>query len=275
MKADHHLQTSGAVGIIDAVVSNTPIFVRTAVPASHLDGSIVINNAKLTNVPVAVGIASTGATLLAGGTTTIASWGQGNVYKGSSGTGTFTQGTIVNANKPSSLVDASGRIFGRTHPQYAAYSTSQFVSVRDNGAKGDGKTDDTAALNAIFAKFAGCKIIFFDAGTYIVTSTVTIPAGTQIVGEAWSVIAGKGAAFNSQSNPTPVVRVGASGSSGIIEITDMLFTTVGPGEQHLFELPIMEHIFIFFSAAPGAVVVEWNVKQSSQGSAGMWDSHIR
>ncbi|KAF5330865.1 hypothetical protein D9619_005867 [Psilocybe cf. subviscida] len=248
-------QTSGAVGIIDAVVSNTPIFVRTAVPATHLDGSIVINNAKLTNVPVAVGIASTGATLLAGGTTTIASWGQGNVFKGSSGTGTFTQGTIVNANKPSSLVDSSGRIFGRTHPQYAAFSTSQFVSVRDNGAKGDGKTDDTAALNAIFAKFSGCKIIFFDAGTYIVTSTLTIPAGTQIVGEAWSVIAGKGSAFGSQSNPTPVVRVGASGSSGIVEITDMLFTTVG--------------------SAPGAVVVEWNVKQSSQGSAGMWDSHIR
>lgn len=225
-------QTSGAVGIIDAVVSNTPIFVRTAVPATHLDGSIVINNAKLTNVPVAVGIASTGATLLAGGTTTIASWGQGNVYKGSSGTGTFTQGTIVNANKPSSLVDSSGRIFGRTHPQYAAFSPSQFVSVRDNGAKGDGKTDDTAALNAIFAKFAGCKIIFFDAGTYIVTSTVTIPAGTQVVGEAWSVIAGKGSAFSSQSNPTPVVRVGASGSSGIVEITDMLFTTVGPGEHY-------------------------------------------
>jgi hypothetical protein len=28
-------------------------------------------------------------------------------------------------------------------------------------------------------------------------------------------------------------------------------------------------------SAPGAIVVEWNVQQSSQGAAGMWDSHIR
>jgi glucan 1,3-beta-glucosidase len=27
--------------------------------------------------------------------------------------------------------------------------------------------------------------------------------------------------------------------------------------------------------APGAIVMEWNIKGSSQGSAGMWDSHIR
>ncbi|KAF8969934.1 exo-beta-1,3-glucanase [Flammula alnicola] len=251
-------QTSGALAIIDATITNTPIFVRTAVASNgKLDGSLVINNAKLSNVPVAVGVESTGATVLAGGTTTITSWGQGNVYHGSSGSGTFTQGSIVAANKPSVLLDSSGKIFGRTHPQYADFSPSQFISVKDNGAKGDGKTDDTAAITAVFNKFAGCKIIFFDAGTYVVTSTITIPAGTQIVGEGWSVIAGKGSAFQSQSNPTPVVRVGAPGSQGIMEITDLIFTTIGP--------------------AAGAIVVEWNVKQPSgqTGGTGMWDSHIR
>jgi len=50
-----------------------------------------------------------------------------------------------------------------------------------------------------------------------------------MVGEAWSVIAGKGAAFQNQNSPTPVVRVGASGSQGIMEISDILFATVGPG----------------------------------------------
>ncbi|PPQ77526.1 hypothetical protein CVT25_011323 [Psilocybe cyanescens] len=248
-------QTSGAVAIIDATINNTPIFVRTSAASNgKLDGSIVINNAKLVNVPTAVSVEG-GPTLLAGGTTTITSWGQGNVYKGS--TGGFTQGAIVSANKPSSLLDSSGKIFGRTHPQYANFAVSQFVSVKDNGAKGDGKTDDTAAITAIFQKFAGCKIIFFDAGTYVVTSTITIPAGTQIVGEAWSVIAGKGPTFQNQNNPTPVVKVGDTNSQGIIEITDMLFTTMGP--------------------AAGAVVVEWNVKQPSgtTGGAGMWDSHIR
>ncbi|KIK63593.1 glycoside hydrolase family 55 protein [Collybiopsis luxurians FD-317 M1] len=250
-------QTVGSEAIIDATVSNTPIFVRSSQASNgRLAGSLVINNAHLTNVPVAVGVVG-GATVLTGGTTTIASWGQGNVFTGTNGAGTFKQGTIAAPNKPSSLLDSSGRIFGKTHPQYAAYAVSQFVSVKDNGAKGDGHTDDTAALNAIFAKFSGCKIIFFDAGTYIVTSTLTIPAGTQMVGEAWSVIAGSGSAFQNINNPVPVVQVGAANSQGVVEITDIIFTTVGP--------------------TPGAVVVEWNVKQPSgqNGGAGMWDSHIR
>lgn len=61
------------------------------------------------------------------------------------------------------------------------------------------------------------------------SSTITIPAGARIVGEAWSVIAGSGSAFVNQDAPQVVVRVGEKGSQGIVEITDMLFTTVGPG----------------------------------------------
>ncbi|KAJ7164261.1 pectin lyase fold/virulence factor [Mycena filopes] len=249
------LTTVGANSIIDAVATNTLIFVRmsTAGGGRHAGASLVLNNIKLTNVPTAVGVFG-GAVVLAGGTTTIAAWAQGN-YLGSGATGKFMQGTIPVVPKPAALLDSSGKIFGRIHPQYAAYAVSQFVSVRDQGAKGDGKTDDTAALKAIFAAYAGCKIIFFDAGTYVVTSTLQIPAGTQIVGEAWSVIAGKGAAFQNSNSPQPVVQVGAAGSTGVVEITDIIFSTIGP--------------------AGGAIVVEWNVKQSSQGSVGMWDSHIR
>ncbi|KAJ6608596.1 exo-beta-1,3-glucanase [Mycena sp. CBHHK59/15] len=250
-------QTVGAEAIIDATVTNTPIFVRTSTASNGAvigAGSLVLNNIKLTNVATAVGVVG-GAVVLAGGTTTIASWGQGNVYTGSSSTGKFTQSSIVAPTKPAALLDSAGKIFGKTHPQYATYAVSQFVSVRDQGAKGDGTTDDTAALKAIFAAYAGCKIIFFDAGTYVVTSTLTIPAGTQIVGEAWSVIAGKGAAFQNVNSPQVVVQVGAPGSTGLVEITDIIFSTIGP--------------------SPGAIVVEWNVKQATQGGAGMWDSHIR
>ena len=41
---------------------------------------------------------------------------------------------------------------------------------------------------------------------------------------------GTGSAFSDINNPQVVVRVGAPGSSGIVEITDMLFTTRGPSE---------------------------------------------
>lgn len=85
-------------------------------------------------------------------------------------------------------------------------------------------------IHIIFFQYSGCKIIFFDAGTYIVTSTLTIPAGTQIIGEGWSVIAGKGTNFQSQTSPQVVVQAGAASSQGVLEISDMIFTTIGPGK---------------------------------------------
>lgn len=162
------LQTVGGEAIIDAVVTNTPIFVRTSKPSSSFAGSLVLNNIKLNNVPTAVGVVG-GAVVLSGGTTTIANWVQGNVFKGTSAAGTFTKGSIAAPTKAASLLDSSGRIFGKTHPQYASYAVEQFVSVKDNGAKGiflyripysascsrllgDGRTDDTAAIKAIFDK---------------------------------------------------------------------------------------------------------------------------
>ena len=62
------------------------------------------------------------------------------------------------------------------------------------------------------------------------TSTVTIPTGTRMVGEAWSVLSGKGPAFQDQDNPQVVFKVGEKGCQGIIEITDIIFSTVGPGD---------------------------------------------
>ncbi|KAF8184875.1 glycoside hydrolase family 55 protein [Mycena galopus ATCC 62051] len=248
----------GAEAIIDAVVTDTPIFIRSATPSNNaLVGSLVLTNIELNNVSTAVGIVG-GGEVLAGApnsTMTIESWVQGNIYSGSNSTGVFGQTNIAPPPIDSSLLNANGQIFGKMHPQYADYHVTQFVSVRDHGATGDGKTDDTEAIKAIFFEYGTSKIIFFDAGTYIVTSTITIPCGARVVGEAWSVISGAGTAFQDQDNPQVVVRVGEPGSQGVVEITDIIFSTVGP--------------------APGAIVVEWNVKESKQGSAGVWDTHIR
>lgn len=271
--------SSGGVGseaIIDAVVMNTDVFISTTTPSnSSRQGSLVLNNIFLQNVPVAVGVQN-GEVVLEGtnAVTTIYSWAQGNVYHGTDGKPVFTQGMILAPQKPWNIVTPQGKIFGRTHPQYPDYALDQIVSVKSLGAVGDGVTDDTKALQKVFDEYAGCKLIFFDAGTYYVTDTLVIPAGSQVVGEAWSVIMGGGSEFQNENNPKAVVQVGEScsgfpalcclpgasgllGPHGILEISDIVFTTRG--------------------YAPGAIVVEWNVHEplDVQGGAGMWDSYIR
>ncbi|KZT11300.1 glycoside hydrolase family 55 protein [Laetiporus sulphureus 93-53] len=246
-------QTVGGVAIIDAIVSHTPVFLSASNSSNSLSGSVVLSNIQLTNVSTAVGVVN-GDVILEGGSTTIDSWGQGNIYSGTTSSFTFTKGDIVAPTKASSLLD-NGQIFSKGIPQYADYSVDQFVSVKTLGATGDGSTDDTAALQSIFDQYSGCYIIYFDAGTYIVTSTLTIPAGTQMVGEAWATIMGSGDAFEDQNTPTVMVKVGDAGSTGTLEISNMIFSTRGP--------------------AAGAIVVEWNVASDTQGGAGMWDTYIR
>jgi glucan 1,3-beta-glucosidase len=226
----------------------------------------VLNNIHLQNVPTAVGILG-GQVVLAGGTTTIESWGQGNIYSGSSSSYKFVKSNIPAPPKAASLLDASGRIFGRSHPQYEDYAVDQFISVKSQGAKGDGHTDDTGALQAVLDKVcestympaeyvglsaagpvlwmqdyilrcwvsetqtwaAGKMTLCMIFSVYFITNTLKIPAGTQMVGEAWSVIMGGGSAFSNMNEPTVMIQAGAPGSSGILEITDVVFTTQGPG----------------------------------------------
>ncbi len=58
-----------------------------------------------------------------------------------------------------------------------------YVNVRSYGAKGDGATNDTAAIKkAINAAKSGGKTVFFPAGLYNVNSTITVPAGVNIEG---------------------------------------------------------------------------------------------
>ncbi|KAL4864036.1 hypothetical protein BDV12DRAFT_201538 [Aspergillus spectabilis] len=55
--------------------------------------------------------------------------------------------------------------------------------------------------------------------------------------------------------PTGPSLVGEVGDSGVIQISDMLFTVKG--------------------ATAGCILMEWNIHESTQGSAAMWDSHFR
>ena len=55
------------------------------------------------------------------------------------------------------------------------------VLVEDFGAKGDGVTDDTAAIQAAFNNTAGSPVEFRDR-TYRVSATLNIPSGLRVYG---------------------------------------------------------------------------------------------
>lgn len=56
------------------------------------------------------------------------------------------------------------------------------VNIRDEGATGDGVTDDTAAIAAAFTKVAAGGVVFVPAGTYLMSAKQQVPAGVRLVG---------------------------------------------------------------------------------------------
>jgi glucan 1,3-beta-glucosidase len=250
-------QTVGSVLLIDSKISNTPIGVSTVYQTGEgaTNGTLILDNVDFSaNVPVAVSNAGTKATILAGNKK-VASWYQGREYL-SANAGKAVQGSSSTATKPANLLTSSGAIFSRSKPQYEKVAVGSFLSTKDNGAKGDGVTDDTAAIQALFNRAGAGDVVYFDHGAYVITSTVKVPKNIRITGEIWPLImAGGSTSFKDQANPQPVFQVGQPGDTGSVEISDLMFETLGP--------------------QPGAILVEWNVAQSSQGSAGMWDVHFR
>lgn len=251
------VQSVGSVILIDSDISNTPIGIavsRDATSTPVTGGTLILENVRLNNVPVAVQ-APGKTTVLVGstGTKTIAAWAEGHVYLPSGPT--VFQGEFTPNSRPSSLT-AGTDYYERSKPQYENVRVSEFISVRSAGAKGDGVTDDSDALIAVISEAALTgKIVFFDAGYYRVTKTIYIPSGSRVTGEAYPVIMSSGAFFNDMSKPQPVVKVGKPGEKGTVEWSDMLVSTQG--------------------AQAGAILIQWNLDSSATTPAGMWDVHSR
>ncbi|PSR80907.1 glycoside hydrolase family 55 protein [Coniella lustricola] len=252
------VQTVGSVLFLDSKISNTQTGVNTSylTTESSTNGTLIIDNVDMSNnVDVAVLDAMSGSTVVTGNQI-VNNFMQGNSYQ--SGTGVASQKSIAsNTTKPAVLLNSDGTVFTRSKPQYETLSASSFVSVKSNGAKGDGSTDDTAAIQAILNNATDGQVIFFDHGAYVITDTIKVPGTKNIkmTGEAWPMIMAKGTSFNDMSNPKPVFQIGQPGDTGAVEMSDMVFETLGP--------------------APGAIMIEWNMAGSSNGAAGMWDVHAR
>jgi glucan 1,3-beta-glucosidase len=249
----------GSITLFDSKIVNTPIGIitsRTASSEPDAAGSLYLENVKLDNVGIAVQ-GPNGTSYLVGSSvpSDIEAWADGHRYlpKGP----VEARGPIAPTKRPTELLDDTGKYYERSKPQYGDISLSQFLSARDLGATGDGRTDDTAALNAAISRAATeHKILFLDAGFYKVTSTINILPGSIIVGEALSsVFLSAGPYFNNINAPKPVVQIARQGEQGRVELSDLIVST--QGQQ------------------AGAILIEYNLGTYNDEPAGLWDVHTR
>ena len=70
------------------------------------------------------------------------------------------------------------------HPEGVTNPNTGYLSAKEFGAVGDGVTDDTDALERLFAEaFLQKKAAFFDPGTYLIRRSLTLRTGMEIFGK--------------------------------------------------------------------------------------------
>ncbi|KAJ9137086.1 Glycoside hydrolase family 55 protein [Pleurostoma richardsiae] len=201
----------------------------------------------------------------------IAQTPSGTVLSATSHVNTFTYGNTVGRNptygatttsntRPAALAPG-GRYPVLPAPNYASNPVSDFINVKDpsqNGGYtvlGDHTIDESGVLNKVLAyAAANNKIAYFPFGKYRVDSTLLVPKGSRIVGEAWATITGNGDYFKDSANPKPVVAVGNGGDVGVAQIQDMRFTVS--------------------DVLPGAIIVQFNMAGNSPGDVALWNSLV-
>ncbi|KAK4119685.1 glycoside hydrolase family 55 protein [Parathielavia appendiculata] len=194
------------------------------------------------------------------------------ILPGQSHIAQFTYANTVNSNpiyqpltssflsRPPALAPG-GRYPVPPAPSYASLPVTSFLNIKDPGQNGgrrvlgDNTVDESATLNAILRLAADQnKIAYFPFGKYRVDSTLLIPAGSRIVGEAWATIVGYGSFFKDEKNPKPVVQVGLPGEVGVAQIQDMRFT-VG-------------------DVLPGAIILQFHLAGANPGDVAIWNSLV-
>ncbi|KAL7931284.1 glycoside hydrolase family 55 protein [Trichoderma chlorosporum] len=236
------------IGIVDAKSINSGVTFSTTVYPS-----IVIDNlTKDTGSDIVV---------LRGSTALKSSSHVVNYSYGNTVNGNPIYGPVSGTTARPSSVAPGGRIPAVVVPNYAQNPVTDFVNVKDpsqNGGqtvKGDGSTDDSAALNKVL-QFAAAnnKIAYFPFGDYRVQSTLLVPVGSRLVGEAWSTISGGGSFFKDASNPKPVVQVGNDGDVGVAQLQDFRFTVS--------------------DVLPGAIILQFNAAGNNPGDVALFNSLI-
>ncbi|KKY28220.1 putative exo-beta [Diplodia seriata] len=244
-------QTSGSLTVIDSYTANSGTFVSSY---ESVNGSnqLVLENIQSDGDTVTL----SGDIILRGNVPF--TWIRGQVYTQGNPSPSYQQGAMVYTPRSSALT-SNGNYFVMKPPTFHEYDSSQILNIKavpEYPVYGDGNTDDTKSINAILTQYAGCKVIYIPAGTYVVTNTIFIPRGTRIYGDAYaSVISAKGPTFSYPNIPMPMVQVGAPGDVGVAQIVDMMFTV---GE-----------------VLPGCKLVEVNMAGEQPGDVALINSHMR
>jgi hypothetical protein len=250
----NNAQNKAWVSVIDGTTINSGTFFTSRSPyPNFMLENIIADSSKNAVVIVAGDIKVSGrtrtGTYVYGNTV-----GADPVYQ--------TNNQPVSVNRPSALTTGSNGFYPTvTANQYPKARVSDVVNLKNpnqNGGvtlKGDNSANDGPALQSALNYAAqNNKIAFLPFGIYRTLQTITIPSGTELIGNGWSTISGYGSNFSDPSNPTPVVQIGTPGTTGTAHIQDIRFT-VG---QRL----------------PGAIIVQVHLAGRSPGDVSISNSLI-
>jgi glucan 1,3-beta-glucosidase len=250
----------GSFALVDSVATSVPKVIVTKSQKSGntttADDSIIIDN--LETIGCQSTVIAGESVILTGSVPRTWVYGDAFLPGVSSMAGAHDFGTTYPTNRPAALV-SNGKYFTMAPPTYQQYSLQNVINVKTVEGlpvHGDGTTDDTANINSILEKYANSNaVLFFPAGTYIVTDTIFIPKGTQIVGEVWSAISASGDKFSNAESPLAMVKVGNPGDVGVAQISDMLLTVA--------------------DILPGCILLEVNMAGAQPGDVATWNTHFR
>lgn len=257
--------TTGSLVLQDSVFNNVNTGILTTFATNSTPtaaGTLVLDNVNFVNTPI--GLALPNGTVLLEGNQRVPSFVQGTAYTAYENMQVINNLTCYQPTasygriqqqvgappKPASLLDANGNFYIRPRPQYEGVPLSSFVSSFDYGCIGDGVSDDTQCIQGFLDSIRTDQVAFVNHGAYVIRDTINVPINIKIIGEIWPLfmVDGSSDTFSNPSNPKPAFRVGSPGQSGAVEMVEIVFETLGP--------------------APGAIMMEWNLAQTSQGSNG-------
>jgi glucan 1,3-beta-glucosidase len=235
---------AGALVLVDATFSNVSYGIQTDwANGKPWEDAATLYLERLT----ATNVQTITAGLPGGASLTIDSWAQGPTYR---------KGALVTEGQSVLPVVNTALVAPPPRPSLADLAPAAVVNVLDFGAKGDGVSDDTAALVAAISAQPAGGAVFLPQGRYLVSSTITLRADSTLMGEALSEIHPSPTAplWANAAQPAPLLLLPASspGDSSAPRLLELLLATSGDGD------------------VPGCVMLDW---QSS--GAALWDVHQR